>query len=142
MIQKGDVFTRLKVIEENVSPPKDKEYAKNIGKWHKCVCSCKDQTIVVVPEMSLVNHSTKSCGCLKAEKARIQIELNRKQMKKNGNSTIPKSKVTNLKYNGETKSLTEWAKYIGISKQALSRHLKKRSLEEVLSMKGRRKNGN
>ena len=132
-IQRGDIFTRLIVIETNVKPPKEKEYAKNIGKWHRCMCNCDNHTIVTVPEVSLINENTQSCGCLKKEKAKIQIEKNRKQMIKNGNTTRPTSKTFNLTFNGETKSLTEWANDIGITKQALSKRLKKLSLEEALT---------
>ena len=63
-------------------------------------------------------------------------------MRQNGNNTAPTSKTYSLEYNGETKSLTQWADDIGISKQALSRRLKNKSIEEALNMKGRSKNGN
>lgn len=141
-IQEGDIFTRLIVIEPNVEPPKEKKYAKNIGKWHKCMCNCDNHTIVTVPEMSLLNGHAKSCGCLKSEKAKEQIIINRKQMQKNGNTTRPIIKTLNLTFDGETKSLTEWANDIGITKQALSQRLKKLSLEEALTKKARNKNEN
>lgn len=133
MIKKGNTFTRLTVIETDVEPPKDKKYAKNIGKWHKCRCSCKDKTIVIVPEMSLKNGSSKSCGCLKKEKARQQIVLNKEQMIRNGNTTAPKAKI--IDFNGQSKSITGWAKDIGISKQALSKRLKKLPVEKALTIK-------
>ena len=138
MIQVGNTFTRLTVIEINVEPPKEKEYAKNIGKWHKCLCECNN--IIIVPEMSLLNEHAKSCGCLKREKAKEQIKINREQMIINGNTTRPLSTTMNLEHNGKTKSLTEWAKDIGISKQALSQRLKKLSVEEALTKKVRCKN--
>lgn len=140
MIQVGDTFNRLTVIELDVEPPKEKAYAKNIGKWHKCKCNCN--RIIDVPEMSLINKSTQSCGCLRSEMAKEQIILNREQMKKNGNTTRPISKTSNLTFNGETKSLTEWADDIGITKQALSKRLKKLSLEEALTKEVRNKDDN
>lgn len=142
MIKRGDIFNRLVVIEEDVEPPKEKKYAKDIGKWHKCICSCEKHTIIIVPEMSLLNKSTQSCGCLKSEKAKEQISINRKQMIKNGNTTRPTSKVHNLEFNGETKTLTEWANDIGITKQALSKRLKTLSVKEALTKEVRNKNGN
>lgn len=141
-IQEGDIFTRLIVIETNIEPSKEKTYAKNIGKWHRCMCNCENHTIVEVPEVSLLNESTKSCGCLRKETAKKQIKLNREQMKKNGNSTRPISKTFNLTFNGETKSLTEWADDIGITKQALSKRLKKLSLEEALTKEVKNKDDN
>lgn len=140
MVKKGDVFTRLTIIRENVEPPKEKEYAKNIGKWHECKCTCGK--IVTIPEASLISGSTKSCGCYRSENSRKLIAINREQMKKNGNTTRPKTKTYRLEVNGEVKSLTEWANTIGITKQALSRKLKKMSLEEVLSEKERNNNEN
>lgn len=140
-IQIGDIFTRLIVIEENISPPKEKKYAKDVGKWHRCMCSCKNHTIIDVPEMSLLNGSTKSCGCLRQEKARKQIAINRKKMIKNGNTTRPKSTTSKLTYDGKTKSLTEWANDIGITKQALSKRLKKMTVQEALT-KEAKSNGN
>lgn len=142
MIKRGDIFNRLVVIEENVEPPKEKKYAKEIGKWHKCMCNCNKHSIVIVPEMSLLNKSTQSCGCLKSEKAKEQISINRKQMIENGNTTRPTSKVHNLEFNGETKTLTEWANDIGITKQALSKRLKTLSVKEALTKEVRNKNGN
>ena len=141
-IQEGDIFTRLVVIEANIEPPKEKAYAKNIGKWHRCMCNCKNHTIVEVPEVSLLNESTRSCGCIRSEKSKKQIQLNREQMKKNGNTTIPISKTFSLTFNGETKSLTEWANDIGITKPALSKRLKKLSLEEALTKEVRNKDEN
>lgn len=141
MIKKGDVFTRLTIIEENVEPPKEKKYAKYIGKWHRCKCSCVKHTIIIVPEMSLINGSTQSCGCLRSEKAKEQININKEQMIKNGNTTRPITKTSNLPFNGEIKSLTEWANDIGITKQALSQRLKKMSIEEALTKKARKKDG-
>ena len=139
MVRKGDIFTRLTVIEENVEPPKEKEYAKDVGKWHKCKCNCIKQTIIIVPEMSLINKNTQSCGCLRSEKAKEQININRTRMIKNGNTTKPTTKTSSLPFNGETKSLTEWANDIGITKQALSKRLKKMSVEEALTRKVRGK---
>lgn len=138
LIKKGDTFTRLTVIEENVEPPKEKKYAKDVGKWHKCRCSCNKHAIVIVPEMSLLNGHVKSCGCLKSEKAKEQIIINRKQMIKNGNTTRPITKTSSLTHNGETKSLTEWADDIGITKQALSKRLKKMPLKEALTKEVRK----
>ena len=141
MIRIGDTFNRLTVIELDVEPPtKEKTYVKNIGKWHKCKCICNE--IIIVPEMSLLNKSVQSCGCLRREIAKKQIELNREQMKNNGNSTRPTSKTFKLTFNGETKSLTEWADDIGITKQALSNRLKKLSLEEALTKEVRNKDDN
>lgn len=138
MIQIGDTFNRLTVIELDVEPPKKKKYAKDIGKWHKCQCSC--ESIIIVPEMSLLNKSNQSCGCLKSEIAKKQIIINREQMKKNGNTTRPISRTYNLTAYGETKSLTEWANTIGITKQALSKRLEKMSLEEAIDKGGKNKN--
>ena len=131
MIQIGDEFNRLTVIELDVEPPKEKKYAKNIGKWHKCKCSCNK--IIDVPEASLINKNTQSCGCLRKELAKEQITLNRKQ---------PSSKSYKLTHDGETKSLTEWANDIGISKQALSKRLTKMPLEKALTKEARKYNGN
>ena len=142
MINRGDTFNRLMVIEPNVEPPVDKSYAKDVGKWHRCLCNCRKHSIVLVPEMSLLNGSTQSCGCLRSEKAKEQITINREQMKKNGNTTAPTSKVHNLEFDGTSKSLTQWAKDIGITKQALSKRLKKMPVEKALTVKGRNKNGN
>ena len=138
MIKRGDIFNRLIIIEENVEPPKEKKYAKDVGKWHKCMCSCNKHNIVIVPEMSLLNKSTQSCGCLRSEKAKEQIIINRKQMIKNGNTTRPITKTSSLTHNGETKSLTEWADDIGITKQALSKRLKKMPLKEALTKEVRK----
>lgn len=135
MIQRGDTFTRLIVIEEDVEPPKDKTYVKKTGKWHKCMCNCNKHTIVVVPESSLTSGNTKSCGCLRVYKAKQQITINREQMSKNGNTTAPKTKTRIIDYNGESKSVTGWAKDIGISKQALSKRLKKLPVEKALAIK-------
>lgn len=142
MIKRGDIFTRLTVIEENVEPPEDKKYAKDIGRWHKCQCNCINHTIVVIPETSLINKLTQSCGCLRNEKAKEQINANREQMIKNKKTTRPHSKTLNLSHDGETKSLTEWADDIGITKQALSNRLKVMSVEKALTKKARGKNGN
>ena len=133
MIQVGDVFNRLEVIEINVEPPKEKKYAKKLGKWCRCRCKCKN--IIVVPEASLLNKSTQSCGCLRAEIAKEQLKMNRKNGIKVG------AKGYKLTHNDETKSLTEWANDIGITKQALSKRLKTLSLEEALT-KEVKKNGN
>ena len=140
MIKVGDTFNRLTIIEINVDPPKEKKYAKQVGKWHRCRCLCN--RVVTVPEMSLINGSAQSCGCYRKENSRKLIEINRERMRQNGNNTAPTSKTYSLEYNGETKSLTQWADDIGISKQALSRRLKNKSIEEALNMKGRSKNGN
>ena len=142
MIKKGDIFTRLTIIEENVEPPEDKKYSKDIGKWHKCQCSCINHTIVIIPETSLINGLTKSCGCLRSEKAKEQININKEQMIKNGKTTRPVSTTFNLTHDGETKTLTEWASDIGITKQALSNRLKVMSIEKALTKKVRNKNEN
>lgn len=125
MIQVGDVFNRLKVIEINIEPPKEKTYAKKLGKWCKCECKC--QKIVTVPEASLINGSTQSCGCYKSEMARQQLEINRK------NGIVSKPNAYKITFENKTQTLTEWAKDIGITKQALSRRLKKMPLEKALT---------
>lgn len=142
IVKRGDTFNRLMVTEANVEPPIDKSYARDIGRWHKCLCSCRKHSIVLVPESSLLKGNTQSCGCLRREKAKEQINVNREQMIKNGNNTTPTSKVHNLEFNGESKSITKWADDIGITKQALSKRLKKMPVEKALTMKGRNKNGN
>ena len=131
LIKRGDIFTRLVVVEENVEPPKEKKYAKNIGKWHKCQCNCDNHTIIIIPEMSLLNGCTQSCGCLRKEKAKEQININREKIKDK------KPRAFELTLDDETKSLTEWANDIGISKQALSKRLKKMSLREALTKEAR-----
>ena len=128
MIQIGDEFGRLTVYKINVKPPDGVSYAKKLGKWCKCKCSCK--RIITIPEASLLNGSTKSCGCLRAEIARKQLEKNRQ------NGIKPKNpRALKLTLGDETKTLTEWADEIGITKQALSNRLKRMSVERALTMK-------
>ena len=59
--------------------------------------------------------------------------LNKEQMIRNGNTTAPKAKI--IDFNGQSKSITGWAKDIGISKQALSKRLKKLPVEKALTIK-------
>lgn len=135
----GRKFGRLKVISET-TPPLDIKYAKNIGKWYNCKCKC-DNKIIPVSKMSLLNGSVKSCGCLRSEIAKKTLYDNKQKMIDNGNNTIPKSKVRYLELNGETKSLSAWAKEIGITKEALRKRLKNHSVEEALTMKRGKSNG-
>lgn len=135
----GRVFERLTVRSET-PPPKEKSYAKNVGKWYRCECICGK--FVTVPAMSLLNHSTKSCGCLRKEHGKFIIQHNRMSMIHNGNTTTPVTKVVNLEFEGVTKSMSAWAKDIGITKQALSKRLEKYPVEKALTMKGRKTNGN
>lgn len=140
MVQIGDTFHRLKVTKVNVEQPedkKDKEYLKKIGRWCECKCTCKN--IIVVPEACLRNGSIKSCGCLKKELGRQQLELNRKNGIKPHN---PNTFELALDEKSEAKSLTEWAKEIGISKQALSTRLKRMPLQKALTMKAGGNSGN
>jgi hypothetical protein len=136
----GRKFGRLKIISET-SPPSDIEYAKTIGKWYNCQCKC-DGKIIPVSKMSLLNGSTSSCGCLRSEIAKQTLNDNKKKMIANGNDTTPKSKVRYLEFEGEKKSLSAWAKELGITKEALRKRLKTHTVEESLTMKRGIDNGN
>lgn len=131
MIQVGDTFNRLEVIKIGLKPPKEKNYSKKLTKWCMCKCTCGE--IIIVPEASLRNGNTGSCGCLRAETARRQLIINKEK------GIILSPRAYKLTADGKTQSLTEWAKEIGISKQALSKKLQRMSLEEALK-KARDKN--
>ena len=76
MIQIGDKFEYLKVIEET-------NERKNRNKVWLCECKCGN--IVKVPTSSLTSGNTKSCGCLQKEKARISGKLNIHYVNENAN---------------------------------------------------------
>lgn len=129
MIIKDTRFGRLTVKEE-VPKPDDK---KTEGKYYRCECKCGNKNFIAY-EYALKSGSTSSCGCYRRELAKEQIKQNLKAGIENGNPPGRKRWLTDK--NGETHSLTEWSKILGISKQALSDRLKNHSVEEALSMKG------
>lgn len=130
-IKVGTRFGRL-VVKEKIDTPKDINY--NIGQWYLCECDCTNKKSV--PGISLLSGNTKSCGCFKSEISSKSIKEKRKIMIKNGNTTRPISKTTMITLGDETKSLTEWAKAIGITKSALSnRILSGWPIEEALTVK-------
>lgn len=61
----GQVFGRLTVLEEAPAPT---EYTAYKGLWYRCRCQCENEA--VVRRSSLVNGSTRSCGCLRRETSR------------------------------------------------------------------------
>ena len=61
----GQVFGRLTVLEETPAPT---EYTAYKGLWYRCRCQCGNEA--VVRRSSLVNGSTRSCGCLRRENSR------------------------------------------------------------------------
>lgn len=132
-------FGRLKVIKE-IPPPPEIKYASNIGKWYECECKCGK--IIPVPKQSLISHRVNSCGCLKSEIARETLKQNKIKMIENGNTTAPKSKIRYITYDGREQSLSDWAKEIGITREALRQRLEKYTEEEALSMKRGKKDGN
>lgn len=128
-INKGDRFGRLTVVETNIKlADKSRKHT-----WHFCKCDCGKTAIVT--EEGLLNNSYISCGCYRKEKAKEQIEINRRIMKDNGKSTFPHKKAMFLTKGNETHTLSEWAKINGISKQALSKRLKKMSVEKALTIR-------
>lgn len=60
MLNPGDVFGRLTVIEQDHVDNKSQRF-------YKCKCNCDKKTIVVVRESSLKGNHTKSCGCFRKE---------------------------------------------------------------------------
>lgn len=58
---KGDKYGKLTVVED--LGVFIKEGTKTPRHYVKCICSCKDRTIVIVDFDSLKNGSTTSCGC-------------------------------------------------------------------------------
>lgn len=131
MIIKDTRFGRLTVKEE-VPKPEDK---KTNGRYYRCECECGNKNFIAL-EYCLNSGKTSSCGCYRKELAKEQMKQNIKTGIQNGNRPGPKRLLTNK--NGITHSLTEWAKILGISKQALSNRLKSHSEEEALNMKGDR----
>jgi hypothetical protein len=129
MIIKNTQFGRLTVKEE-VPKPDDK---KTKGRYYRCECKCGNKNFITY-EHSLKSGNTSSCGCYRKEIAKEQIKQNLKTGMKNGNFPGGKLWLTNKE--GETHSLTDWAKILGITKQALSSRLKGHSVEEALAMKG------
>lgn len=129
MIIKDTRFGKL-IVKEEVPKPLDR---KTNGRYYRCECDCGNKNFIAL-EYSLKNGSTSSCGCYRKELAKEQMKQNLQSGIKKGNKPGPKRLLTNS--NGETHSLSEWARLIGISKQALSDRLKKYSIEEALSMKG------
>jgi len=61
-IRRGERFTKLVVLEPDVG--RDKRYCR----LSRCLCDCGNVVIVAVSD--LMRGHTKSCGCLKKEKAR------------------------------------------------------------------------
>lgn len=129
MITNNTQFGKLTVKEE-VPKPVDK---KTNGKYYRCECECGNKNFIAY-EYSLKSGGTSSCGCYRKKVAEQQIKQNLQIGLKNGNHPGPKRWLTNE--NGETHSLTEWSKMLGISKQALSDRLKRYPVEKALSMKG------
>ena len=129
MIIENTCFGRL-IVKEEVPKPDNK---KTKGRYYRCECECGNKNFIT-NEYSLKAGSTSSCGCYRKELAKKQMQKNLKDGIKNGNRPGPKRFLTDK--NGITHSLTEWAKILGISKQALSDRLKKHSIEDALSMKG------
>lgn len=128
-VNKGDKFGRLTVVETNIKlADKSRKHV-----WHFCKCSCGNTAIVT--EEGLLNKSYISCGCYKKEKARKQIAINRQIMIANGNTTFPIRKAKYITFEGETKTLSGWARHIGITKQALNKRLKTMSIEKALTLK-------
>lgn len=133
-------YGRLKILKE-ISPPQEIKYSDQIGKWFLCECKCGNQ--LPVPKASLVSGNTTSCGCLRREKAKKQIEVNRELMIKNGNTTKPITKERVIEFNGMSKNITEWADHVGISKQAMQRRINNNwPLEKALTVKGDFENEN
>lgn len=60
-IYPGDQFGRLTVIEYVFS---------NKGRWYRCSCSCEQNREYTVKARYLLSGTTKSCGCIRKEKAR------------------------------------------------------------------------
>lgn len=69
-IQIGDVFGRLKVIGLDEEKTKQHKRKRGYRKYWFCECSCEEHNIVSVSSDNLQNGSTKSCGCIKREKAK------------------------------------------------------------------------
>ena len=62
----GRIFGRLTVLEQ----AEDKVYASGAryAQW-RCQCSCEDKTIIVTTGYCLRSGKTKSCGCIRKERA-------------------------------------------------------------------------
>ena len=62
----GQIFGRLTVLEQ----AEDKVYASGTryAQW-RCQCSCEDKTIIVITGYCLRSGKTKSCGCIRKERA-------------------------------------------------------------------------
>lgn len=74
-LKPGQKFGRLTVIEE---APKPSPYLEYRGRWYLCRCDCGNQA--VVREDALKRGQTKSCGCLRREKARLTKQGGKKTM--------------------------------------------------------------
>lgn len=129
MIIKDTRFGKL-ITKEEVPKPENK---KTNGKYYRCECDCGNKEFIAC-EQSLKAGNTSSCGCYRKELAKKQIKQNFQLGLKNGKTPGPKRLLTNE--DGETHSLTEWSKILGISKQALSDRLKRYSEKEALALKG------
>ena len=129
MIIENTRFGKL-IVKEEVPKPENK---KTNGRYYRCECDCGNIEFITC-EQSLKAGNTSSCGCYRKELAKEQVKQNFKLGLKNGKTPGPKRLLTNK--DGETHSLTEWSKILGISKQALSDRLKRYSEEEALTLKG------
>lgn len=133
----GKTVNRIYVIKQVNRPENDKYKKASKTDWYECRCTCKeDNPSFITSGNSLRKGYVKSCGCLRREMAAEQIKINRKAMIENGNTTRPKSRTKMIEFNGKTQSLTDWAKEIGITKEALSDRLRKHwSLKDALTIK-------
>lgn len=131
MLEKNKQFGRL-IVGKEVQPPVDVLYSKRVGKWYECRCKCGN--IKICSEMSLKNGSVSSCGCYKSEYMRNTIAKKRETMARNGNTTAPKTKIVKVAIDGKEKSISEWAKELGVSRQCLSKRLKKYPTEKAFEI--------
>ena len=81
----GQKFERLTVIKRAES--RIKPNGSKVTQWW-CECDCGNEELILVSSSNLVNKHTKSCGCLKQEKAA-----------ENGKKFKGKNNLKNKKYN-------------------------------------------
>lgn len=93
-------------IEEIVPRPEGERKYLSFKQWAICKCSCGNT--ICVPKSLVLNNSIKSCGCLRAQKAREIMNA------KIHTSSKYIDKLIMVEYEGETLTLRQWAHHFDI----------------------------
>ena len=117
-------FNELTILECIDRPETATHYKSwNTNNWVRCKCSCGN--IIEYPLFGVCHGIIKSCGHKKVEKAIENLSKVRRE--------IPPLNSVYLSYKGETLSISEWSRKLGIPRTTIIYRLRQNQpMEQVL----------